>query len=138
MAAHCSTSGLTEERKLPVLLFDIMDTIVRDPFYHDVPSFFRMSMKELLETKHPTAWAEFEKGLIDEVTIGEMKEWKEKKGSRGFLSVVCVECQTTLHPMANVEAAVNAGMFGLHFRNAHTLEQELSSLGVEVVTLDNL
>ncbi|AQK49704.1 Catalytic/ hydrolase [Zea mays] len=25
-----------------------------------------MSMKELLEAKHPTAWSEFEKGLIDE------------------------------------------------------------------------
>lgn len=29
------------DRKLPILLFDIMDTIVRDPFYHDVPAFFR-------------------------------------------------------------------------------------------------
>ncbi|XP_010930152.1 flavin mononucleotide hydrolase 1, chloroplatic isoform X2 [Elaeis guineensis] len=66
MAASCSTSGLTEHRKLPVLLFDIMDTIVRDPFYHDIPAFFQMSMKELLESKHPTAWVEFEMGLIDE------------------------------------------------------------------------
>ncbi|GMH25927.1 hypothetical protein Nepgr_027770 [Nepenthes gracilis] len=27
-------------RKLPVLLFDVMDTIVRDPFYEDIPAFF--------------------------------------------------------------------------------------------------
>lgn len=27
-------------RKLPILLFDIMDTVVRDPFYHDIPAFF--------------------------------------------------------------------------------------------------
>ncbi|XP_074272416.1 flavin mononucleotide hydrolase 1, chloroplatic-like [Silene latifolia] len=53
-------------RKLPVLLFDVMDTIVRDPFYQDIPQFFGMPMKELLECKHPTAWNEFEKGLIDE------------------------------------------------------------------------
>ncbi|EES17979.1 hypothetical protein BDA96_09G099400 [Sorghum bicolor] len=53
-------------RKLPVLLFDVMDTLVRDPFYHRIPAFFQMSMKELLESKHPTAWSEFEKGLIDE------------------------------------------------------------------------
>ncbi|PWZ28846.1 Flavin mononucleotide hydrolase 1, chloroplatic [Zea mays] len=86
-------------RKLPVLLFDVMDTLVRDPFYHHIPGFFQfrtyrgssrllicavcrvgwikvlptillpfvlMSMKELLESKHPTAWSEFEKGLIDE------------------------------------------------------------------------
>ncbi|CAI9090916.1 OLC1v1025804C1 [Oldenlandia corymbosa var. corymbosa] len=53
-------------RKLPILLFDVMDTIVRDPFYHDVPAFFRMSFKELIESKHPTVWCEFERGLIDE------------------------------------------------------------------------
>lgn len=57
----------TNERKLPVLLFDIMDTLVRDPFYQDVPAFFGMSLKELIDIKHPTAWIEFEKGLIDEV-----------------------------------------------------------------------
>ncbi|CAN8271968.1 unnamed protein product [Cochlearia groenlandica] len=54
------------KKKLPVLLFDVMDTIVRDPFYHDVPAFFGMPMKELLECKHPMTWIEFEKGLIDE------------------------------------------------------------------------
>lgn len=30
----------TKTRKLPILLFDVMDTIVRDPFYHDIPAFF--------------------------------------------------------------------------------------------------
>ncbi|KAL2465000.1 Haloacid dehalogenase-like hydrolase (HAD) superfamily protein [Abeliophyllum distichum] len=59
----------SKTRKLPILLFDVMDTIVRDPFYHDVPAFFGMSMKELLECKHPTAWIEFEKGLINEMEI---------------------------------------------------------------------
>ncbi|XP_015076425.1 flavin mononucleotide hydrolase 1, chloroplatic [Solanum pennellii] len=61
-----SASTMVAQRKLPILLFDVMDTIVRDPFYHDVPAFFRMSMKELLESKHPTSWIEFEKGLISE------------------------------------------------------------------------
>lgn len=93
-----NTNNNSSQRKLPILLFDIMDTIVRDPFYHDVPAFFgyanlfinhsprvlfhcfsplfflviylvtfRMSLKELIDCKHPTAWIEFEKGLIDEV-----------------------------------------------------------------------
>ncbi|XP_059317503.1 flavin mononucleotide hydrolase 1, chloroplatic isoform X1 [Lycium ferocissimum] len=61
-----SSSTMVAKRKFPILLFDVMDTIVRDPFYHDVPAFFRMPMKELLECKHPTAWIEFEKGLISE------------------------------------------------------------------------
>ncbi|KAL9681538.1 hypothetical protein QQ045_013323 [Rhodiola kirilowii] len=54
-----------------------MDTVVRDPFYQDVPAFDQyelhqvkqkliMPMKELIECKHPTAWIEFEKGLISE------------------------------------------------------------------------
>ncbi|WVZ52077.1 hypothetical protein U9M48_003170 [Paspalum notatum var. saurae] len=55
-----------QPRKFPVLLFDVMDTLVRDPFYNHIPAFFQMSMNELLESKHPTAWSEFEKGLIDE------------------------------------------------------------------------
>ncbi|KAF2309630.1 hypothetical protein GH714_004378 [Hevea brasiliensis] len=65
--SHSSTaSSQNIDRKLPILLFDIMDTIVRDPFYHDVPPFFGMSFEELIEIKHPTAWIEFEKGMIDE------------------------------------------------------------------------
>ncbi|KAJ0013758.1 hypothetical protein Pint_21314 [Pistacia integerrima] len=64
-----SLSEQTHQRKLPILLFDIMDTIVRDPFYQDGPAFFGMPMKELIECKHPTAWIEFKKGLIDEVEL---------------------------------------------------------------------
>ncbi|XP_060212456.1 flavin mononucleotide hydrolase 1, chloroplatic isoform X1 [Lycium barbarum] len=65
-SAATSSSTMVAKRKFPILLFDVMDTIVRDPFYQDVPAFFRMPMKELLECKHPTAWIEFEKGLISE------------------------------------------------------------------------
>ena len=32
-------------RKMPVLLFDVMDTVVRDPFYHHIPSFFQFSTR---------------------------------------------------------------------------------------------
>eukprot|EP00268_Persea_americana_P025646 TRINITY_DN24982_c0_g1_i3.p1 TRINITY_DN24982_c0_g1~~TRINITY_DN24982_c0_g1_i3.p1 ORF type:complete len:104 (+),score=28.59 TRINITY_DN24982_c0_g1_i3:34-312(+) len=67
MAMKSFSPSISENRKLPILLFDVMDTLVRDPFYQDVPAFFGMPMKELLETKHPTAWIEFEKGLINEV-----------------------------------------------------------------------
>ncbi|XP_042993022.1 flavin mononucleotide hydrolase 1, chloroplatic isoform X3 [Carya illinoinensis] len=67
--ASLSASAGSTSRRLPILLFDIMDTLVRDPFYHDVPAFFGMSLKELIECKHPTAWIEFEKGMIDEVEL---------------------------------------------------------------------
>ncbi|KAJ4848337.1 Flavin mononucleotide hydrolase 1, chloroplatic [Turnera subulata] len=58
-----------KQEKLPVLLFDIMDTIVRDPFYEDVPRFFGMSFKELIDSKHPSSWVDFEKGIIDEMEL---------------------------------------------------------------------
>lgn len=50
----------------PVLLLDVMGTLVRDPFYEDIPAFFGMTMKELLAAKHPTAWIEFECGRLTE------------------------------------------------------------------------
>ncbi|CAM8888627.1 unnamed protein product [Rhodiola kirilowii] len=69
IVAAVNFTSSSKRKKLPVILFDIMDTVVRDPFYQDVPAFFRMPMKELIECKHPTAWIEFEKGLISEVEL---------------------------------------------------------------------
>ena len=51
----------------PILLFDVMDTLVHEPFYCEVPAFFGMTLEELLVAKHPTAWIEFETGTLDEV-----------------------------------------------------------------------
>ncbi|MCB9611692.1 MAG: HAD-IA family hydrolase [Sandaracinus sp.] len=52
-----------------VLLLDVMDTLVRDPFYEDVPRFFGMSLAEVLAQKDPSAWPRFERGEIDEGTM---------------------------------------------------------------------
>ena len=46
----------------PVLLFDVMSTIVYDPFYEVMPEFFDMTLDELIAVKHPTAWVDFEHG----------------------------------------------------------------------------
>lgn len=53
----------------PVLLWDVMDTLVRDPFREVMPAFFGMSLDELIRVKHPTAWVEFETGQLDETTF---------------------------------------------------------------------
>ena len=50
----------------PVLLFDVMGTLVYDPFFAEMPAFFGMSFDELLAEKHPSAWVEFELGRRDE------------------------------------------------------------------------
>lgn len=52
--------------KHPILLFDVMDTLVHEPFYREMPAFFGMTLEELLEAKHPTAWVDFELGRLEE------------------------------------------------------------------------
>ncbi|KAL5769708.1 hypothetical protein ACOSP7_013862 [Xanthoceras sorbifolium] len=204
-----STGDDNRTRKLPVLLFDIMDTIVRDPFYHDVPSFFGMSMKELLECKHPTAWLEFEKGMIDEMELtrkffkdgrpldleglkdcmirgysylegveellSDLKENKyemhaftnypiwyklieDKLKISNYLSWTFCSCVSgkrkpdpdfyleavrhlKIDPadcifiddrLKNIEAAVEVGLVGLHFKNADLLRNDLSQMGINI------
>lgn len=51
-----------------VVLWDVMDTLVRDPFREVMPAFFGMDFKALLRVKSPTAWLAFERGEIDEAT----------------------------------------------------------------------
>lgn len=51
---------------IAALLFDVMGTLVYDPFYEEVPAFFGMTMEELLADKHPSAWVSFEKGELTE------------------------------------------------------------------------
>jgi FMN hydrolase / 5-amino-6-(5-phospho-D-ribitylamino)uracil phosphatase len=49
-----------------VILWDLMDTLVRDPFFTHMAGFFGLTFEQLLREKHPTAWRDFELGHIDE------------------------------------------------------------------------
>ena len=50
----------------PFLLWDVMGTLVHDPFFVEMPRFFGMTFDALLEAKHPHAWVEFELGRLSE------------------------------------------------------------------------
>jgi HAD superfamily hydrolase (TIGR01509 family) len=52
-----------------VVLFDVMGTLVHEPFPREVPEFFGLTLEELLRTKDPSAWAEFETGALDEAAF---------------------------------------------------------------------
>lgn len=52
-----------------VILWDLMDTVVTDPFSAQVPRFFGMTLDELLAKKDPLAWPAFELNEIDEDTL---------------------------------------------------------------------
>lgn len=51
------------------ILFDVMGTLVYEPFFVEVPAALGMSLEELLEAKHPRAWIDYELGAIDEPTL---------------------------------------------------------------------
>eukprot|EP00878_Enallax_costatus_P017391 GHUV01018265.1.p2 GENE.GHUV01018265.1~~GHUV01018265.1.p2 ORF type:complete len:116 (+),score=15.57 GHUV01018265.1:214-561(+) len=65
-AAAAGRTMAQDSRQAPIILLDVMDTIVTDPFFEHMPRFFNMSFKELLAAKHPTAWVEFENDIITE------------------------------------------------------------------------
>jgi FMN hydrolase / 5-amino-6-(5-phospho-D-ribitylamino)uracil phosphatase len=48
------------------VLWDVMDTLVVDPFQRTMPEFFGLTLKELMAIKHPTAWVRFERAELDE------------------------------------------------------------------------
>ncbi|MDY7092354.1 MAG: HAD family phosphatase [Acidobacteriota bacterium] len=50
----------------PVLLLDVMDTLVHDPYHREQPAFFGLALDQLQALKHPTAWIDFELGRITE------------------------------------------------------------------------
>ena len=45
-----------------IVLWDVMGTLVHDPFFVEMPEFFGMTFDAMLEAKHPSAWVEFELG----------------------------------------------------------------------------
>lgn len=46
----------------PILLWDVMGTLVHDPFYEEMPEFFGVPFGDLLRSLRPGAWVEFELG----------------------------------------------------------------------------
>jgi len=73
----------------PILLWDVMGTLVHDPFFAEMPKFFGLSFEELLAAKHPSAWVEFERGELSEkafldVFFADGRDFDQK----GFVSAV--------------------------------------------------
>jgi HAD superfamily hydrolase (TIGR01509 family) len=54
-----------------VILFDVMGTIVREPFLIEVPAFFALSREELYPLLSRQAWFAFERGELDEAGFAE-------------------------------------------------------------------
>ena len=48
------------------ILWDVMDTLVVDPFRDVMPAFFGLTLEQFLAQKHPTAWGRFERSQLTE------------------------------------------------------------------------
>ena len=46
----------------PIILWDVMGTLVHDPFYEEMPEFFDVPFRDLLRSLQPGAWVDFELG----------------------------------------------------------------------------
>jgi FMN phosphatase YigB (HAD superfamily) len=44
----------------------MMETLVTEPYFNDLPSYFGMSVDELKRQMHPTSWIDFEEGRLTE------------------------------------------------------------------------
>lgn len=52
------------------VLWDVMGTLVHDPFYEEVPAHFSMTLEQLIAAKRPGVWEACERG---DMSVGDME-----------------------------------------------------------------
>lgn len=73
----------------PIVLWDVMGTLVHDPFFEEMPRFFDMSFDSLLQAKHPDAWVQFELGNhSEEEFLASFFSDRRRFDWEGFIDVV--------------------------------------------------
>lgn len=68
MSAEYRPSHHTTRRvQTPVIVSDVLDTLVLDPFYNGMANHFNFdTLQQLIDAKTPQTWVDFETGRIDE------------------------------------------------------------------------
>jgi HAD superfamily hydrolase (TIGR01509 family) len=73
-----------------IVLWDVMGTLVHDPFFVEMPKFFGMTFDAMLEAAHPSAWVEFEVGERSEEDFLESFFADGRDfDRRGFVGAIC-------------------------------------------------
>jgi HAD superfamily hydrolase (TIGR01509 family) len=52
--------------KRPIIFWDMMETLVTEPYFNDLPAYFGLTVEELRQQMHPTSWIDFEEGRLTE------------------------------------------------------------------------
>ena len=97
-----------------VLLFDIMETVVSEPFYAAMPRFFEMSFEEFRQAKHPTSWVEFELGKISEAEYGRQQFRDGRKVDIEGLRCAMQDAYQWLDGMEPLLADLHAAGYAVH------------------------
>jgi HAD superfamily hydrolase (TIGR01509 family) len=98
----------------PVLLLDVMETLVTEPFLVHVPGYFGMSLEELLRDKDPQAWIDFEHGLIDEATYTERFFRDRRKVDLGALKKHMIASYAWMEGVEPLLAELKAHNVAMH------------------------
>ncbi|HTA46981.1 MAG TPA: HAD-IA family hydrolase [Bryobacteraceae bacterium] len=73
----------------PLIFFDVLGTLVQNPFYREIPAFFGLTLSELRSSSNPASWIEFECGEIPEAEYLRRMFADERKFDSGvFLAEV--------------------------------------------------
>ena len=104
-----------------ILLLDVMDTLVYDPFHSEVPAFFGTDLPSLLAHKDPDAWPRFETG-----------EWDEERFAANYFRE---RAPLDARELAGFKATLSAAYRFLP--GVEALLAELSAADVEMHALSN-
>lgn len=98
----------------PILLLDVMETLVTEPFRAEIPALFGMSSEELLAVLNLDAWLEFEEGRIGEVEyVGRF--FADRRAVDGQLLRSCVrDAYRWLAGMEELLAELKQAGFQMH------------------------
>jgi len=96
------------------ILFDIMGTVIHEPFLEDIPRALGLSLDELIRVKHPTAWVDFERGHIDEARYGELFFTDGRRLDLPRLKAALVDSYRFLDGVEALLAELKAAGYPLH------------------------
>ena len=118
MVDGCDKHGaeLTMETARPYdhLLFDVMATLVYEPFFREVPAFFGIELGELIPQLRPGSWVDFELGKIDETTFFERFFADGRKFDGPGMKAAMVEAYAWLDGVELVLAELEQAGWPLH------------------------
>ena len=108
-----------------ILLFDVMGTLVSEPFLTAMPQFFGMPLEQLRQEAHPTAWIEFEKNLLTEQQFCDQFFTDGRPVDRHALRKCLYDAYEWLSGMEDLLAELHRGGFSIYALSNYPIRYEM-------------